>query len=150
MKSSISGTLGKLAYVSDTLNKASDSLSEQILEVESALQRYRLGVSAWVTIDSCDVEGPVNTTLTRMWFLGYGKCHGKWGLLISDSLDDIPGENPSFLREEPRDTKLAAVSKLPDLLKELLKKATEVATEAAAKADVTQEIAANLKQWKSE
>ena len=153
MKNSIEATLSKLAYVSDSINKSSDSLSKQILEVESALQRYCLGVSAWVLIYSWEVEVPVigamNTNVTRMLCLGYGKYCGKWGLLVSQCDDDVvPSEgNVSFLRDASRDVKLEAVGKLPDLLKELLKKATEVANEASAKAGVTQEIAAGLKQW---
>ena len=92
--------------------------------------------------------GPMNSTITRMLCLGYGKNNGKWGLLVSECDDDLPGEgNLSFLREEPRDVKLEAVGKLPDLLNALLKKATAVATEATAKADVTREIAASLKRW---
>ncbi len=153
MKNSVEATLSKLAYVSDSLNKSSDSLSGQILEVESALQRYGLGVSAWVMMWSWDVEVPVigamDTNVTRMLCLGYGKHLGKWGLLVSEcDGDDLPGEgNVSFLREQPRDVKLEAVGKLPDLLKELLKKATEVATEATTKANATREIVANLKKW---
>jgi hypothetical protein len=151
MKDSVEATLSKLAYVSDSLNKSSDSLSAQILEVESALQRYCLGVSAWVMISSWDVEVPVigamDTNVTRMSCLGYGKFCGKWGLLISEC-EDIPFEgNVSFLREASRDVKLEAVGKLPDLLKALLKKATDMATEATAKAQVTREIAASLKKW---
>lgn len=151
MNHSVEATLSKLAYVSDSLNKSSDSLSEQILEVESALQRYGLGVSVWVMMSSWEVEVPVigamNTNVTRMLCLGYGKYCGKWGLLVSEC-EDIPSEgNVSFLREASRDMKLEAVGKLPDLLKALLRKATEVATEAAAKAHVTQEIAASLKKW---
>lgn len=152
MKDSVEATLSKLAYVSESINKSSDSLSEQILEVESALQRYCLGVSVWVRISSWDVEVPVigamDTNVTRMWCLGYGKYFGKWGLLVSECDDDVPSDgNVSFLREQSRDVKLEAVGKLPDLLKALLKKATEVATEATAKANVTREIAAGLKQW---
>jgi hypothetical protein len=153
MKHSAEDTLSKLAYVSDSLNKSSDSLSGQILEVESALQRYGLGISAWVMISSWDVEVPVigamDTNLTRMLCLGYGKYIGKWGLLISQCDDDVvPSEgNVSFLREASRDVKLEAVGKLPDLLKALLKKATEVANEATSKAGATGEIAASLKKW---
>lgn len=151
MKDSVEATLSKLAYVSDSLNKSSDSLSNQILEVESALQRYCLGVAAWVLVSSWDVEVPVigamDTNVTRTLCLGYGKYLGKWGLLLSEC-EDIPFEgNVSFLREASRDLKLEAVGKLPDLLKELLKKATELATEATAKAQVTREIAESLKKW---
>jgi hypothetical protein len=153
MKNSVEETLGKLAYVSDSLNKASDYLSEQILEVESALQRYCLGVSVWLVLSTWDVEVPVigamNTNVTRMLCLGYGKYCGKWGLLISQCDDDVPPSegNVSFLREASREVKLEAVGKLPDLLRELLKRATEVATEATAKAYATGEIVASLKKW---
>src|SRR5712692_9516715 len=155
MKHSVEETLSKLAYVSDSLNKSSDSLSEQILEVESALQRYGLGVSVWVMISSWEVEVPVigamDTNVTRMLCLGYGKYCGKWGLLVSQCDDDVvPSEgNVSFLREASRDVKLEAVGNLPDLLKALLKKATEVASEATAKAHVTREIAASQKKYLS-
>jgi hypothetical protein len=153
MKNSVEATLSKLAYVSNSLNKSSDSLSEQILEVESALQRYSLGVSVWVMMWSWEVEVPVigamDTNVTRMVCLGYSKHIGKWGLLVSEcDSDRLPEEgNVSFLREQSRDVKLEAVGKLPDLLKELLKKATEVANAVTAKANVTREIAASLKKW---
>jgi hypothetical protein len=153
MTDSVNATLGLLVSVSDSLNKASDSLSEQILEVESALQRYKLGVEVWVNIEHWDVEvGGGLPPITRVLLLGYGKNSGKWGLLVSECCDDEPPSEGrvSFLRDAPRDTRLAAVGKLPDLLKELVQKATEVANDAASKAKIARQIAAGLAQMSPE
>ena len=153
MTDSVKATLGMLVSVSDSLNKASDTLSEQILEVESALQRYKLGVEVWVNVHSWDIDAGVGLPpITRVLCLGYGKSNGKWGLLVSESCDDEPAAEGSvcFLRDAPRNTRLAAVGKLPDLLKELVQKATEVANEATAKAKIARQIAAGLTQMSRE
>jgi len=153
MNESVERVLGDLAYVSDTLNKASDSLSKNILEVEEALQRYRLGVSAWVAVDHYEVNDPAPMSpvhgLIRIMSLGYGKLKGKWGLLIAVGFDDEPmgDHNWSFLREETRDVKLKAVEKLPELLSTLLDEATNLAAEATSQECAAREIALGLKRW---
>jgi hypothetical protein len=153
MDEAVERVLGDLAYVSDALNKASDSLSKNILEVEEALQRYRLGVSAWVPIQYHDVVDPSPMSpvdgLTRVMTLGYGKLKGKWGLLVSVGFDDEPigDHNISFLREEARDVKLKAVEKLPELLSTLLDEATNLAAEATSQESAAREIALGLKRW---
>jgi hypothetical protein len=149
MTDSVEVTLGMLVSVSDSLNKASDSLSEQILEVESALQRYKLGVEVWVNVHFWDVDaGGGLSPMTRALRLGYGKSNGKWGLLVSESDDDEPAGEGSvcFLRDATRNTRLAAVEKLPELLTELVQKATHVANDATAKANIARQIAAGLVQ----
>jgi hypothetical protein len=139
--------LDDLSHVSETLNQASDLLSKHILEVELALQRYRLGVAAWVSLCYWDVPD-TNPVITRVQCLGYAKLKGKWGLLISESCDDEPPfeGTMTFLRQMPRETKLLAADKLPELLAELLKKATTVASETLDKQAATEEIVRGLKK----
>jgi hypothetical protein len=153
MKDSVSATLGQLVSVSDSLNKASDFLSTRISEVESALARYKLGITAWVEIDRQDVDaGGGGYSYTRIRQLGYGKNNGKWGLLVSEFYDEDPDASwhESFLREASRDVRLSAVDKLPDLLKRLVQKATEVANDATLKAETARQIAAGLTQLSPE
>lgn len=67
------------------------------------------------------------------------------GFSVAEYYDHEPdGTRVVFLREAPRDVRLAAVDKLPDLLKKLVQKATEVANEATTKAESARQIAAGL------
>jgi hypothetical protein len=139
--------LDDLSHVSETLNQASDLLSKHILEVEFALQRYRLGVSAWVSLCYWDVPD-TNPVVTRVQCLGYAKLKGKWGLLVSEGFDDEPPSEGAmrFLREMHREIKLQAADKLPELLAKLLEEATNVASETIDKQAVVQEIARGFKK----
>jgi hypothetical protein len=146
MTDSVEATLGMLLSVSDSLNKASDFLTLRISEVESALARYKLGVEVWVEIDRTDV-GDGNPEYVWLRTLGYAKYSGKWGLLLSEcELEDSENLRVLPLRESSRDARLAAVDKLPDLLKKLVQKATELADETTLKAEMAREIAAGLAQ----
>ncbi|MGC2729766.1 MAG: hypothetical protein WA254_11245, partial [Candidatus Sulfotelmatobacter sp.] len=68
-----------------------------------------------------------------------------WGLLtyIFAEESDEP-EEFAFLREAPRDVRLAAVDKLPELLDALVEKAVQTAQEATKKAEKAGQIAAGL------
>jgi hypothetical protein len=140
----------QLALVSQNLHSASVQLSEQITEVESALNDLNLGISAWIelrrfTKDDDEAESPIPWSEN----LGYGKHSGKWGVLCTSycELTNNPGEVPkSFLREASRDTRMAAVEKIPELLELLAHKATSVAKEASEKAAQAKEIATDLRK----
>jgi hypothetical protein len=142
---SIKQSLDLLSSVSDSLNKASDLLTARISEVEAALQRYRLGIDAWVPLAEFS-NGPVNPALIQE--LGYGRYGGKWGLLVVEYYDDAEGPEDevkqTLLRESSRDIRLAAVDKLPDLIQKIVQEAQKVAEEAALKAEKTRQIAASL------
>jgi hypothetical protein len=145
----IESTLKKLAAVSQSLNQASDLVTSRIADVEGALREYKLGVEAWVDIRRWYEEGQFTDgswfRLGRTQKLGYGKKDGKWGLLtyISAEESDEP-EEFSFLREAPRDLRLTAIDKLPELLEALVEKAVQTAQEATKKAEKAGQIAAGL------
>jgi hypothetical protein len=143
----VARVLDDLSHVSEALNQASDLLSKHILEVEFALQRYRLGVPAWVSLCYWDVPD-TNPVVTRVQCLGYDKLKGKWGLLVSEGFDDEPPSEEAmrFLREMPREIKSQAADKLPELLAKLLENATNVASETIDKQAVAQEIVRGLKR----
>ena len=151
MTDSVESSLGVLISVSESLNKASDMLSMRISEVETALQRYNLGVKAWVEVyrerHEHEVDGAPHTYVTYLVrLLGYSKNNGKWGLLSAEYWDENEEETwrQSFLHEAPRDMRIAAIDKLPDLIKKLAHNATELAAEATTKAETARQIAATL------
>jgi hypothetical protein len=120
-----------LAALSQELNDASDTLSEQIAEAEKALNALKLGVTAWATISSWP-SGQYGAS--EGCSISYGKHNGKWGLLHLTWNDDFPESDRSIpLREAPREDRIAAITKLPELVKALEKRAREITKEARGK-----------------
>src|SRR6266705_2500335 len=128
---SVDAALKELTSLAQVLNKTSDDLTKHLTYVETALGALKLGVSVWVTlgkhneISEPDTNG-LRTPLTIVKMLGYSKYKNKWGLLFAEYCEEFfDGEydQESFLRDAPREIRLAAVEKLPDLLKALIKKA---------------------------
>lgn len=153
MADAVDAALKQLASVSHTLNEVSDRLSKALADVESALSAYKLGVSAWVELGrEKELSEPESDgrryECTVVHLLGYGKHNGKWGLLIDayceETFDPSDPDKAQFLRDAPRDTRLAAAEKLLDLLKELTKEASKAAEQAAKKAEEARQIAAGL------
>jgi len=149
MTDRIDSTLKKLASVSKSLNQASDKVTSCIADVESALREYKLGIEASVEISRWSEVGQFGDgsyyELRRVQRLGYGKKAGKWGLLTwVDAEESDEREEFAFLREAPRDVRLAAIDKLPDLLEALVAKAVGTSEEAIKKADKARQIAAGL------
>lgn len=146
------GVLKQIASISETLNKASDQLSKQIAAIESALSVYRLGIAAWVNLKTeKELTEPGDDgrryEYTFVEQLGYGKHKGKWGLLIAGYCEETfegEADHELFLRDAPRETRLAAVDKLPELLGAIAKEAEKVTAETTKKAAQAKEIAAAL------
>jgi hypothetical protein len=116
---------------------------ERIAEFETALNALKLGVWAWVTL----FESEVNIgTAEAFWTtetisFGYGKHKGKWGLLYSTEVAPFPEDADVVpFREAPREHRIYAVEKLPDLIKKLEDKAQSVAEDARKKA-------VQVKEW---
>src|SRR5688572_8008710 len=110
-------TLARLASLSQNLNEASDSLSQQIAKVESALNELRLGVWAWVELSRGEVDVSGHR-LEQIESIGYGKHKGRWCLLYSTDIPALGDEQTSVvpLREAPRADRISAVDKLPKLV----------------------------------
>ncbi len=140
--------LDKLASLSKSLNEASDELTGQIGHIEAVLSDLRLGVWAWVDL----IEEPVyekqddgkHMQFTRKVQLGYGKNGRAWGLLIAEGYDEFWEEDRvkvTFLRDAPRDVRVAAVDKMPDLLEQIADKTAKALEEVTEKAAKAKEIA---------
>ena len=136
--------LDQLRAMSAQLNAASDGLSAQIAQLETILNGLKLGVRAWVTISRHSEESNAGY-MTYVEMLGYSKHNGKWGLLYSDGCEEMPDRDTVVpLREAPRLERIAAVDKIPELIKKLEAAAADVAAEASSKASQLADLVADL------
>src|SRR5882724_6007815 len=110
----------QLASVAADLNIISDSLGKYISEIDEALKNLNLGISVWVEVRRWDGEHP------RYYYetIGYAKVAGKWGIALQSAIGshDDPEEGSAeqwLFNDAPRKLRLAAIDKLPELLKKL-------------------------------
>ena len=150
-ESSLETSLTHLGSLAKSLNEASDILSKEISNIESALGSYGLGIWAWASAPLLTEEEQtepnekgVSYTLQYETFLGYGKHHGKWGLVVGSSWGGDPDLNVSALRDAPREIRLKAIEKIPELLDVLAKNLARTTEEAIERATKAREIAAAL------
>lgn len=154
MNGKAEAALKQLASLSKSLNEASDHLNRQIAEIESALNAYKLGISAWVELKREQEQTPGGDgkfyQLTHVEEFGYGKHNGKWGLLHSSYYEEFldPGDAESvkttFLRDASREIRLAAVEKIPELLSALSGEAAKITDAVLKKTAAAKEIAGAL------
>ncbi len=155
MTTQTESALAKLTALSQTLDSVSNQLSQQITEIESALNDLHFGVWAWLRDDPLDVEevSEVGTNGQRssvhhIQQLGYGKHKGKWGFLVASGTQESWGADVTitFLQDAPREIKLRAIErihKLLDILAEGLNRVTQKTTEKVMEA---REIATALRK----
>ncbi len=149
----VSALLKQLSSVSQTLNEASDELTQEIKQVESALGSFNLGVSAWVKFavneEQFDASNGTFYRFERVDMLGYGKHHGKWALLVSSGVEEVGQEETWLLRDAPRDLRIKAVDAIPALLEKIVEEATSLTGEVRNKANRTKSIADSIRQKKA-
>lgn len=142
----VSALLKQLSSASRTLSEASNKLTEQIKEIESSLASHNLGVMAWVELRRTREEIDPNVPyVDRVDSLGYSKKHGKWGLYVSSSIEEVEHYESWLLRDAPRDLRILAVDAIPKLLEAMVIKAKELATEVTSKTDRAKALANSLR-----
>src|SRR5258708_33081213 len=111
----------QLSAASIKLNAVSDELGKLIAQLESDLKKLNLGVEGWVKIDgSRSPDGELWSSRS----VGYAKVDGKWGIALRSASGDYsyPPSDESdtkLFTEGPRDLRIAAIDKIPDLLEKL-------------------------------
>ncbi len=123
----------------------------QIVELEEAIGKYRLGVRAEVVLNRHEVktDGP---PMTLVESLEYGKNKGRWGLWFVEYYEDsVDADDPESyhaipLKDAPREIRFQAVDKIQDLLQELAEKGREFAAEAARKSERVAQVVSMLKR----
>ncbi len=123
----VASSYQELAAVAGDLNAISDQLGKYVSELDSALKKLNLGVTVWVQL-----RGNEDPRTQDYWSedVGYAKRDGKWGIALrklhGNYNDPEYGESESWLfNDAPRELRLAAITKIPDLFDELSKKAFE-------------------------
>ena len=145
-RAKLQSSLKELAASADTLNSLSDQLNAQVAEVESAVNKTAIGLTASVnTEDWADERGD----RYDIWRICYAKHQNKWGFTIEHhwGLEGFEESNQSetwAFKEAPREHRLKAVAKIPDLIDALVKKAKEFASNVSATMIYTQGLVAEF------
>lgn len=150
MANKAEASLLQLSSFAQSLNKVSDELSTALDQVETILNSYRLGVSAWVKVKSEEMyEQGGSVRYTEATWLGYDKYKGKWGLVVGTEIEEV-GElqESGFLREASREVRIAAIEKIPELAEKLVKDAEKIVADAAAGATKAKELATLMARQK--
>jgi hypothetical protein len=121
----------RLEDLSAKLNLTSDSISQTLTRVESRLAKLRLGVEVWLDEPLSrdplrDKNGKAMETVDT--YLGYAKVNGTWHIARRNNEGDILAGNPDAnrtwaIQQAPRDERVAALKRIPELIKAIEAKA---------------------------
>jgi hypothetical protein len=166
--SALSDDLSAIGKAADTLNALTDQATQQILQLEGFLAQHPPGVDAWVTVE----EEEVGDNQSYTYSIGYDRLDeadgGKEGeagyrLLcqlshtrqLGEVSDEEPGETETKhemrvvwtrpLADVPRDVRIAALAKLPELVREIAHTLREANAQAARRLQAFQKALADLK-----
>ncbi len=143
--SEIQERLHKLAANAQKLNDLSDSLTKQLTQIESAINKLNIGVAAEVNSETYSSEDGLEYDI---WRLAYQKYDKKWGFVVEhlsghEAYPDGEFESWPF-KDAPREHRIAAVLKVPELLDALLEKSERFASEISGSVSYAQSIASSL------
>jgi hypothetical protein len=134
----------QLSSVASDLNTVSDELGKSIAEIDGALKKLNLGVSVWVVIKGGE-DGP------SYWSddIGYSKIDGKWGIALRTVRGSYPEDEERveawLFSDAPRPMRLAAIEKLPEMLKKLSEEAARTTEKIRNSLAEAQAVAAAVK-----
>jgi len=147
VSSNVRASFQGLAKTARNLNFTSDALGKYVSEIEEALKSLNLGVSAWVTISkSTRMDGMA----TWNEELGYDKIGKNWCIgLRSYQQTEWDEEYIDFERwtfnEGPREVRIRAIDRLPDLIRELDSEASRITKRIADKLPVACDLATEIR-----
>lgn len=119
-----------------SLNNVSEELSKIGAAMDAAIKKLNLGVEAWATIASwSDEEMPWMSYEEQ---LGYAKLEGKWGLAIQSvecdqEADETTVTQQWLFADAPREKRILAIDRLPELIEALNKQACQLHDRMAKK-----------------
>ena len=126
-----------LAATAANLNNVSKELTQLVERLNGALQRLNLGVTAWV-----ELNGYSDNSTTWSEELGYSRIGREWGLALRNTkhdhhLDEFEVLDGWPFNEAPRELRVRAIGKIPQLLKKLDQVANGIVEEISESIDVT-------------
>lgn len=124
----ISETVATALAASIELNKATDRLNDAIRGAEHVIAELKLGVVVAVDLEA------------NGWTLEFAKWDKNWRLLF------VVGEEEQLLTSAPREARLLAVTKLPDLVLALKGALTAELTRVRAATEAAERFVEDLKE----
>src|SRR5262249_20062354 len=124
----------------------SDDLTKHVSFIEEVINKLNLGIKAHVVATQSSNFDESETHYVR---LAYGKFGRKWGLIIEEFTDQqnwpdyVDFETWPF-HEAPRELRIIAVDKIPDLLEALVKQSTDITSKLVKKVGFAKELAARV------
>ena len=139
LRQRVESAYAELSAAASDLNAISDDLGKCVAEIEEALKKLNVGVSAWVCISrSFDTESGYGAIEE----LGYAKWARKWGFVLRTKEgypDDVDSEGWVF-NEAPRPLRISAIEKIPELLVALSEEANKMTADVLKQLGVAKEV----------
>jgi hypothetical protein len=142
-----------LSSVATSLNSASDELTKVVGVLDEALKKLNIGLTVWVTFAEWSDEHDVGITQLSRYTcdqIGYCKVNGKWGIALQSVSGDDAGqdepEGPWLFNDAPRDMRLQAVDKIPEVIEKLGSEASSLVTRVQEKTKQVRELATAIEQ----
>jgi len=135
----------QLSVEAAALNSASDQFTRTIRALDEAIKKLNVGLTVWVTFNTWASDGPDYS----MDQIGYAKVKGEWGIALRsvdvDQIQDLQEETGLWLfSDAPRELRLDAIAKLPELIAALSDAAAKTTEKVTKKMMEAQELAAAL------
>jgi hypothetical protein len=148
----INAKLKALSTASVTLNDLSDQLTREVASIESTINQLNLGISASVTFETWSDDTGM---ISDLWRLAYGRSSNKWGFLVEHLNENLNYPEEGDLeawpfKDAPREQRLKAVGKIPELLDLLVKKSSEFASDVTSTVGYVKALAVGFEQSKPE
>lgn len=147
LSAKVQSSYRQLSTVASDLNAASDELGKPVADLDAALKKLNLGVSVWMHLRGNDDRDG------SYWSddLGYSKVGGKWGIALRSVKGDVnwPDEERVeawLFNDAPRELRVQAIGKIPELLDKLNEKAVETAKKIRERLADAQQLAAAVKE----
>lgn len=130
-----------LSSLAPELNAASDDLTQAVALLDEALKKLNIGLPVWVAF-RFGAEPPLYHTEQ----IGYDKVGSKWGIALrclwgNEDIDDHNEDGPWLFNEAPRDMRLYAVDKIPEVIELLGKAAFDTTKKIQEKAQEVRQFA---------
>ena len=134
----------ELSTLASSLNTASDELTKVVGTLDEALKKLNIGLTVWVPFrfrgDGSDPE------VYDQDEIGYAKVSGIWGVALrniwgNESFGDYHEAGPWLFKDAPRELRLAAADKIPELIEALATGASATTKEVEEKTKQVRELA---------
>lgn len=147
LSAKVQSSYQQLSKVAGELNAVSDELGMCIVDLNAALKKLNLGVTKWIEIRGDEDPETGNFSVD---YLGYAKVSGNWGIGLSTMIGnynhDPEGSSEQWpFNDGPRELRLAAIEKIPELLNKLSEAATQMTAHVRKKLGEAQEVAEAIK-----